>query len=135
MKIKTVMLLMFLVIPSMGCDRGANDSDKISGSSEKASDDFEMTVERVDELKGAILKGIAVIGTINSGCIVNMDKYVVKRNGKNALETDARILEVTKKPGAEAAVKGDYVHLYIPDAKPEDVKPGDMVVSNMTSCK
>lgn len=120
MKIKIVILLMFLVIPITGCD--------------KASNDFEMTVERVDELKGVILKGISIIGTIKSGCIANVDKYIVKRDGKNVFETTARILEVSKKPGAEAAVRGDYVHLYIPDGKTEDVKPGDVVVSNMTSC-
>lgn len=128
MKIKTVVLLMFLVIPNLGCDRGKSDS-------EKASSDFEMTVERVDELKGVILKGISVIGTVKSGCIANMDKYTVKRDGKDLFATDARILEVTEKPGAEAAVKGDYVHLYVLDGKPDDVKPGDIVISGTTSCK
>lgn len=125
---KTVILLMFLVIPSMGCDRGSSDADQ-------ASADFEMTVERVDELKGVILKGISVIGTINSGCIASMDKYVVKRDGKKVFETDARILEITNKPGAEKAVKGDYVHLYIPDENPETVKVGDIVTSSTTSCQ
>lgn len=135
MKIKTAVLLMFLVIPNVGCDRGSSDPGQVSNVPQKTSSGFEMTVERVDELKGVILKGIAVIGTINNGCIINMDKYAVKRDGQKVFETDARILEVANKPGAQEASKGDYVHLYIPDGRPEYVRPGDIIVSNTTSCK
>lgn len=124
MKIKNVLFLIFLAIPGAGCDI--------------ASRDFEMTVERVEVLKGFILKGIAISGAIKSGCIANDDVFVVKRDGEKVLETTARILDVSKKSGTEPfngkAFKGDFVHLYIPDAKEEDVRVGDIVSSGQTSC-
>jgi translation elongation factor EF-1alpha len=120
MKIKIAALLLFAVVPNMGCA--------------KASSDFKMSVEEIRELKGVVLKGIYIAGKIKSGCIANTDKYFVERDGKNILETMARIFEVVEKPGAESAVKGDYVKLYIPDGKVEDVKLGDIVTSSKTSC-
>jgi hypothetical protein len=125
MKIKIVALLLFIVAPNMGCA-------KVTG-------DFEMTVERVEELKGVILKGVAISGPVKSGCIINNDVYTVQRDGKELLETAARILDVKRKNGTpysegEAAVKGDTIHLYIPDAKGEDFKLGDVVKSGKTSC-
>jgi translation elongation factor EF-1alpha len=122
MKLKIVALLLFIAAPNVGC-----------------AGDFEMTVERVEELKGVILKGIAISGPVKSGCIINNDVYTVQRDGKKILETTARILDIKKKSGTpysgeEAAVKGDNVHLYIPDAKPEDYKPGDVAGSSKTSC-
>lgn len=125
MKVKFVALLLFIVVPNMGCA-------KVSG-------DFEMTVERIEELKGVILKGIAISGPVKSGCIINNDVYTVQRDGKKIVETAARILDIKKKNGIpyngeEAAFKGDDVHLYIPDAKAGDYKLGDVVSSSKTSC-
>lgn len=134
MKIKTAILLMFLVIPGVGCDKSSTDSEKASVDS-AASSDFEMTVEKVDELKGIILRGVAVIGTIKSGCIANNDHYTIKRDGKDVLGEIARILKVSEKSDAQSAIKGDVLHLYVPDRKPDDVKPGDIVTSSTTSCK
>ena len=121
MKIKMVALLLVAAIPNMGCAA--------------APGDFEMTVEEVYELNGFVLKGIYVGGTIKSGCIANTDEYALKRDGKIVIETIGRIFEVVKKPGAESAVKGDYVKLYIPDVKAEDFKVGDVATSGKTSCK
>lgn len=121
MKTKIAALLLVAMIPNLGC---AKESNK-----------FEMSVEEIFELKGMVLKGIYLGGTIKSGCIANVDEYVVKRDGKVIVETIGRIFEVKEKPGAESAVKGDYVKLYIPDAKPEDYKIGDVASSSKTSCK
>ena len=126
MKVKIVALLLFTLLPNMGCA--------------EVSSDFEMTVERIEQLKGVILKGIAVSGPVTSGCIINNDVYTVQRDGKKVVETTARILDIKKKSGTpyngeEAAVKGDKVHLYIPDAKAEDYKIGDVASSSKTSCK
>lgn len=96
------------------------------------SSDFEMTVEEIRELKGMVLKGIYIAGTIKSGCIANVDEYAVKRDGKTVIETIGRIFEVVEKPGAESAVKGDYVKLYIPDVKAEDFKIGDTATGSKT---
>jgi hypothetical protein len=126
MKLKIVALLLFVVVPNMGCA--------------KVTENFEMSVERVEELKGVILKGVAISGTVKSGCIINNDMYTLKRDGKDILETSARILDIKKKNGTpyngeEAAFKGDSVHLYIPDAKGEDYKLGDIATSSKTSCE
>lgn len=121
MKIKFVAFLLFAVVPSLGCA--------------KASGDFEMTVEEIYELNGMVLKGIYIGGTVKSGCIANTDGYVVKRDGKNVLETIARIFAVTDKTDPEAAVKGEYLKLYIPDVKAQDFKIGDVAASSKTSCK
>jgi translation elongation factor EF-1alpha len=120
MKIKIAILLLFVVVPNMGCA--------------KASSDFKMSVAEVRQLNGMVLKGIYLAGKIKSGCIANTDEYIVERDGKKIFETMARIFEVVEKPGAESAVKGDYVKLYIPDVKAEDFKLGDIVISSKTSC-
>jgi hypothetical protein len=93
-----------------------------------------MAVEEVYELNGFVLKGVYLGGTVKSGCIANTDEYAVKRDGKNIFETMARIFGVVEKPGAESAVQGDYVKLYIPDVKAEDFKIGDIAASGKTSC-
>lgn len=128
MKIKTAVLLMFLIIPGVGCDKSSGDAKK------ETSNDFEMTVEKVDELHGIILRGIAVIGTVKSGCIANNDRYTIKRNGSDVLEEIARILKVSDKPDTQSAAKGEVVHLYVPDRKKGDVEPGDTVIGGSTSC-
>jgi translation elongation factor EF-Tu-like GTPase len=120
MKIKIAILLIFAAIPNMGCNN--------------TSKDFEMSVEKVEELKGFILKGIAISGTVKIGCIANDDVYIVKRDGEKILETTTRILAVFGKEGIEF-VPGDNVSLYIPDAKKEDVQVGDVVTASKTSCK
>ena len=125
MKTKIAIFLISMVISNAGCAKG--------------SGDFQMTVERVDELKGVILKGIAISGPIKSGCIANENEYSVTRDGKEILKTSARILDVEKAGGAKyagdgLAAKGDKVHLYIPDRHAGDVNLGDVVSSSTTSC-
>lgn len=104
----------------------------------KSSNDFRMTVDKIDELNGMILKGISISGKIESGCIANDDAFVIKRGGKQIHNNTTRILNVQdlKDPdnfGGEAFT-GDYVTLYIPDGKKQDIAPGDILSSNTTSC-
>lgn len=105
---------------------------------EKSSNDFRMTVDKVDELNGMILKGISISGKIESGCIANDNAFVIKRDGKQIHNNTTRILNVQdlKDPehfGGEVFT-GDYVTLYIPDGKKQDIAPGDILSSNTTSC-
>ena len=106
--------------------------------SKERSNQFEMPVEKVEVLKGFILQGLAISGTVKNGCVASSDKYIVKRDGENVLDTTARILMIAGESapdGFKKAVKGDFASLYIPDAKPGDVKIGDIAISNTISCQ
>lgn len=123
-KIKSIILLIIVIPVIVSC-----------GNKQQ---DFEMTVDKVEELKGFILKGIAISGTIQSGCIATGDGIIVKRGAKQVLDTTARVLNVSKNSEAESveghAFQGDYVSLYIPDGSEQDVSVGDVVFSNKVSC-
>ena len=124
MKIKSIILLIIIIPAIVSC-----------GNKQQ---DFEMTVEKVEELKGFILKGIAISGTIKSGCIATGDGIIIKRDAEQVMETTARVLDVRKDSETEAveghAFQGDYVSLYIPDGSEGDVNTGDVVFSNKVSC-
>lgn len=125
LNIKTSIAIICFVTALAGCAKPVNK--------------FEMTVDRVDELQGMILKGISISGTIEKGCIANDDEYLVKRAGKEVLKNDVRILSIRDPEDPDAfdgkAFETDYVTLYIPDGKKTDVKPGDILISNAISCE
>ena len=125
MKMHTVVLFLILIGLNLACS--------------KKSNDFEMTVDRVDELKGFILKGISITGKVKAGCIANDDEFVVERSGKEVYRTITRIVNVADLKDLESftgkVFQGDYVTFYIPDGKLEEIKVGDRVVSNTISCK
>jgi len=104
-----------------------------------APKDFAMSIEKVDELHGFVLKGLSVSGRIEQGCIANDDKLIITRGDKVVFEELARILNVADLPNPEAfngtAAAGDYATFYLPDAKPGSVLPGDVLSSIKTSCK
>ena len=123
MNVKNITFLLALAV--QGCDSKSND--------------FEMKVDQVDELKGFILKGISLSGKIESGCIANDDEFIVERDGKEVLRTTVRIVNVLDLKDVDSfsgkVFQGDYVTFYIPDGKLQDVQAGDIVISNTTSCK
>ncbi len=104
----------------------------------KSPAEFSMKVDRVDELKGMILKGISITGKIENGCIANDDEFVVFRGGKEVLRTTTRVVNVDGLLNSESftgEVKaGDVVTFYIPDGKKEEVQVGDRVTSETTTC-
>lgn len=104
----------------------------------KAPEEFSMKVDRVDELKGMILKGISITGKIERGCIANDDEFVVQREGKEVLRTTTRVVNVDGLKNSDSFTgevkEGDVVTFYIPDGKKEDVLVGDLVSSKTTSC-
>lgn len=116
---------MLLAIQTTGCSENSND--------------FEMEVAQVDVLQGFILKGISISGKVEKGCISNDDEFVVTRNGKEVLKTTTRILNVLDLKDPDSfngkVFTGDYVTLYIPDGKKQDVQPGDRLISNTISCE
>lgn len=99
---------------------------------------FEMQVDEVQELHGFILKGISITGAIKRGCLSNENIYTIKRKGTQVLSTDARILSIKELKTADSfngeAYTGETVTLYIPDGKKDDVVPGDVVISTVSSC-
>lgn len=104
----------------------------------KSANEVQMTVDQVDELKGMILKGISISGEIENGCIANDSEYRVIREGDEIHRDTVRILNVRDLKDPDAfdgkAFQADYVTLYIPDGKKGDIKPGDLLVSESTSC-
>lgn len=125
MRITTAVLLTLCVIPGMGC-------------SKKEPKPFEMTVDKVDELNGLILRGISISGKVTSGCIANDNAFIVQRNGQQVLKEITRVVNVEGLEDADSftgeVVEGDYVTFYIPDGKKQDVAVGDVVSSSVTSC-
>ena len=97
-----------------------------------------MTIDRVDELNGMILKGISISGTVETGCIANDDAFVVTRNGKEIHQNTVRVLNVKDLQDPDnfngEVYIGDYVTLYIPDGKKQDIQSGDILSSNTISC-
>jgi hypothetical protein len=98
------------------------------------SDGFRMRIDEIQELKGFVLKGLAVSGTITSGCILNEDNYVIVRDDKKLFEAAVSILEVKKDqddvPADQGGTAGDFVVLYLPDKSLEDVKVGDYAIGD-----
>jgi selenocysteine-specific translation elongation factor len=119
-----LMLLSASIFFMVGCD--------------KQSSRFQMTIDRVDELNGMILKGISISGTVETGCIANDDAFVVTRNGKEIHQNTVRVLNVKDLQDPDnfngEVYIGDYVTLYIPDGKKQDIQSGDILSSNTISC-
>jgi translation elongation factor EF-1alpha len=107
-----------------------------SCSNEKLT--FEMPVEEVTELKGFILKGVSLSGTVKSGCITNEHQISVRRKGKVIYSEKMRLLEVLGLKENQTfngeAYTGERIVLYIPDGKKGDIAPGDVVISTVSSC-
>lgn len=120
----TLVLLSASIFFMAGCD--------------KQSNRFQMTIDRVDELNGMILKGISISGTVETGCIANDDAFVVTRSGKDIHQNTVRILNVKDLKDPDNfngdVFTGEYVTLYIPDGKKQDIQPGDVLSSNTISC-
>lgn len=124
MQIKYLIFLIVIAAQNMACA--------------KETDGFTMQVEQVDELRGFVLKGIAISGTIKSGCIANENEWAIKRNGKTALSETAKILSIKDLKNPDSfngeAYKGENVTFYIPDGKKQDVQLGDIVSSATAAC-
>lgn len=105
-------------------------------SSEKHS--FEMPVEKINELNGFVLKGLALSGTVKSGCITNENKISIKRKGKVIHTEKMRLLEITGLKADQQfngeAYTGETIQLYIPDVKKDAILVGDVVVSTVSVC-
>jgi len=125
MKIKHYILPFILLTPALvACEKAPEG-------------DFVMPVKEIFEMKGFIMHGVYVAGTITKGCIATDDKLEVKRGKQTIAEETAKILGVSSKPGEEVfeAQQGDYLKLYLPDRKQSEFEIGDVVISNAISCK
>ncbi|WP_188151859.1 hypothetical protein [Teredinibacter waterburyi] len=99
---------------------------------------FEMTVDKVEVLKGLILKGLALSGAVSQGCIQNGETYTIYRDGKVLRQETARILLIGNLKDGESfdgkADKSDYASFYIPDGNEGDVMLGDVFVGEAITC-
>lgn len=94
---------------------------------------FKMTVDNVQSMRGFVLKGLGVRGTVKQGCIANNDAFVVKRNGKVIYETNASILSLDGVQGFEASAN-HKVEFYVRDAADGAVAVGDVLEASVTTC-
>lgn len=109
-----------------------------AGCNSQASE-FKMKIDRIDEMNGFILKGLAISGAVEHGCIAHDNEFVVARDGKEVLKAVTRILLVEGLHEGEEidgeAYTGEMVSFYLPDMKKEVVEIGDWVVAKATTCK
>lgn len=100
---------------------------------DRGPEPFQMTVENVQSMRGFVLKGLGVGGTVEQGCIANYDAFVVKRNGKVVYEGKASIMSLDGVEGFEAGA-GHEVEFYLIDAADGAVAVGDVLEAEVTTC-
>ncbi|MEY4590090.1 MAG: hypothetical protein RL497_2166 [Pseudomonadota bacterium] len=100
--------------------------------------EFELKIDRIDELHGFVLKGLSISGKIKTGCITNENEFALMRNKTLILNETAKLLTVRDLKPTQTfngeAYKGEYVTLYLPDRKKDEVQLGDVVRSSTASC-
>jgi hypothetical protein len=92
-----------------------------------------MTVENVQSMRGFVLNGLGVGGTVEKGCIANYDAFVFKRNGKVVYEGNASIMSLDGREGFEAGA-GHKVEFYLRGAADGTVAVGDVIEAEVTTC-
>ena len=102
-------------------------------SCDRGPEPFRMTVENVQSMRGFVLKGLGVGGTVEQGCIANYDAFVVKRNGKVVYEEKASIMSLDGVEGFEASA-GHKVEFYLSGAADGAVAVGDILEAEVTTC-
>jgi translation elongation factor EF-Tu-like GTPase len=100
---------------------------------DRGPEPFRMTVENVQSMRGFVLKGLGVAGTVEQGCIANYDAFVVLRNGKVVYEEKASIMSLDGVEGFEAGA-GHKVEFYLGDAADGAVAVGDVLEAEVTTC-
>jgi len=100
---------------------------------DRGPEKFQMTVDNVQLMRGFVLKGLGVGGTVEKGCIANFDAFVFKRNGKVVYEGTASIMMLDGAEGFEASA-GQKVEFYLRDAADGAVVVGDVLEAEVTTC-
>lgn len=94
---------------------------------------FQMKVDHVQSMRGFVLNGLGVGGTVEQGCIANHDTFVVKRNGEVVYEAKASIMSLDGLQGFEASA-GHKVEFYLKDSADGAVAVGDTLEAEETTC-
>lgn len=94
---------------------------------------FRMTVDSVNSMRGFVLNGLGVGGTVEQGCIANYDVFVVKRNGEIVYEANASIMSLEGREGFEAGAD-QKVEFFLKDAADGAVAVGDILEAETTTC-
>ena len=100
---------------------------------DRGPEPFRLTVENVQMMKGFVLNGPGIGGTVEQGCIANYDNFVVKRNGEVVHQESASIMSRNGTEGFEASA-GDKVEFYLRNSRDGDVKVGDVLEAEVTTC-
>lgn len=94
---------------------------------------FRMKINFAKPMRGFVLNGVGIGGTVEQGCIANYDAFVVKRDGEVIYESTASIMMLDGGEGFEAAA-GQKVEFYLRGAPDEAVKVGDIMEAKETTC-
>lgn len=111
--------VLLTILAISACDRGP--------------EPFRMTVENVQSMRGFVLNGLGVGGTVEQGCIANYDAFVAIRNGKVVYEGKASIMSLDGVEGFEAGA-GHEVEFYLRGAADGAVAVGDVLEAEVTTC-
>lgn len=100
---------------------------------DRGPEPFRMTVDNVQSMRGFVLNGLGVSGTVEQGCIANYDVFVFKRDGKVVYEGEASIMSLDGREGFEAGA-GHKVEFYLRGAPDGAVEVGDLLEAEVTTC-
>lgn len=117
--IRNASAALLTILSISACDRGP--------------EQFQMTVDNVQSMRGFVLNGLGVGGTVAQGCIANHDAFVVKREGKVVYEAKASIMSLNGVEGFEAGA-GHKVEFFLKDAADGAVAVGDVLEAEVTTC-
>lgn len=98
-----------------------------------SSPQFLMTITTVSEPSGFMLNGTYLQGRVESGCIKKGDSFQVMRHGEVLKTASASISEIIKSSEPDSE-KRDFARMLIDGEKGLNIQPGDVVMSNSTSC-
>lgn len=100
---------------------------------DRGPEPFQMTVDNVQSMRGFVLNGLGVSGTVEQGCVANYDTFFVKRDGKVVYEAVASVMSLDGVQGFEAPA-GHKVEFFLKDAADGAVAVGDVLEAKETTC-
>ena len=133
MPLKKLSIALLSTVCVLSCSKKPETTDD-----KKPDPAFEMTIAKVEDMKGMVMKGSSVSGIVSKGCVANHDPMMVTREGTVLVESTAKIINIrgNGSMGANAGQtqQGDEPYFYLPDIYSDTVKVGDVVTATTSTC-